>query len=337
MGKRYQDGDALRRVPSALLNRGLEYSADNKERAVAGERFRLRLMETFRTVFYTPIYVTVAGGYLETAGLDVDFQTCPSMFPHPLNALNNGAADIVQSGIMRSIIAADWGGETVPRHFAEINSRDGFFVLGRQPAEDFDWKRFSGATVIPVGFSPMPWASFQYALRNNGVSPEGLTLLTGLGLEEAVDAFRDGQADFIHLPEPAAEQLMADGVGDLAVALGKVNGHIAYSSFAATNAFLNSRTDALHRFIAGYTRALNWLAEATPEQVSEAIVQFFAGTSPELITASVARYKDQDNWPTSPQLGRPQYDGLQEILVAAGMVKEWQPYEKVVTTMFTPV
>ena len=36
--------------------------------AVAREPFRLRLMETFRTVFYTPIYVTVAGGYLETEG-----------------------------------------------------------------------------------------------------------------------------------------------------------------------------------------------------------------------------------------------------------------------------
>ena len=38
-------------------------------------------METFRTVFYTPIYVTVAGGYLESEGLDVDFQTCPARFP----------------------------------------------------------------------------------------------------------------------------------------------------------------------------------------------------------------------------------------------------------------
>ena len=302
---------------------------------MASERYRLRLMETFRTVFYTPIYVTVAGGYLESEGLDVDFQTCPARFPHPLSALNNGAADIVQSGIMRSIIAADWGGETVPRHFAEINSRDGFFVLGRQPTGDFAWQQLANSTVIPVGFSPMPWASFQYALRNNGVSPEDLTLLAGLGLEEAVEAFREGQADFIHLPEPAAEQLMADGTGHLAVALGKVNGHIAYSSFAATNAFLESRPDVVHRFIAGYSRSLEWLAAATPEQVSAEIAQFFPETGRELVTASVARYKDQDNWPSSPHLGQPQYDGLQEILVAAGMVKERQAYEKVVSTGFT--
>ena len=138
------------------------------------------------------------------------------------------------------------------------------------------------------------------------------------------------------MPEPAAEQLMSNGAGNLVVALGKVNGHIAYSSFAATNGFLNSRPEVVHRFIAGYSRALTWLDGATPEQVSEAIAQFFPDTDPkDLITASVARYKDQDNWPSTPHLGRPQYDGLQEILVSAGMVKEWQPYEKVVTTMFT--
>ena len=298
-------------------------------------RFPLRLMETFRTVFYTPIYVTVAGGYLETEGLDVTFETCPAQFPHPLSALNNGAADIVQSGIMRSIMAADWGGETVPRHFAEINSRDGFFVLGREPAGEFKWADLVGSTVIPVGFSPMPWASFQYALRNNGIDVDGLTLLPDLGLGEAVEAFRAGKADFIHLPEPAAEQLLADGVGHLAVALGKVNGHIAYSSFAATNGFLNGQPDVVHRFVVGYSRALTWLESATPAQVSDAIAAFFPDTDPDLITASVARYKDQGNWPSTPHLGQPQYDGLQEILVAAGMVKEWQGYEKVVSGEFT--
>ena len=297
-------------------------------------RYPLRLMETFRTVFYTPIYVTVAGGYLETEGLDAEFATCPAQFPHPLSALNNRAADIVQSGIMRSIIAADWGGETVPRHFAEINSRDGFFVLGRQPLENFQWADFAGVTIIPVGFSPMPWASFQYALRNNGVSVEDLILLPGLGLDDAVAAFRAGRADYIHLPEPAAEQLLAGGAGHLTLALGTVNGHIAYSSFAATNAFLETHPEVVQRFVAGYSKALTWLAAAEPAQVSDAIAPFFPDTDPELITRSIARYQSQQTWPTNPHLGRPQYEGLQDILVAAGMVKERQAYEKVVTTEF---
>src|SRR5918999_1487574 len=224
---------------------------------MAGQRSRrsIRLMETFRSVFYTPIYVSVAGGFLESEGLDVTFSTCPSRFPHPLSALKHGAADIVQSGIMRSIIALDWGAEMVPAHFAKINARDGFFVLGRQHQDEFRWESLRGATVIPVGFSPMPWASFQYALRKHGVAPEELKLLHGLSLEDAVAAFRQGQADFIHLPEPAVEQLIADDVGHLAVALGPKNGHIAYSSFAATTKFTDENPDAIQHFAQGFSRA----------------------------------------------------------------------------------
>ena len=48
-------------------------------------RTPLRLVEVIRTLFYTPIYVSVAGGFLEKEGLDVDFKTCPPEFGHPIN------------------------------------------------------------------------------------------------------------------------------------------------------------------------------------------------------------------------------------------------------------
>ena len=290
----------------------------------------LRLMETFRSVFYTPIHVSVAGGFLEREGLDVTFSTCPPQFAHPLSALLHEAADIAQSGIMRSIIASDWGAETVPVHFAKINARDGFFVLGRGGSGKFEWEDFNDATVIPVGFSPMPWASFQYALRAHGVDPARLNLMTGLDLDAAIAAFRLGQADFIHLPEPAAEQVLAQDGADLAVALGPANGHIAYSSFAATNKFLAANPDLVIRFTQGYARALEWLAANDAPTVGDAVKEFFPGVDLELIVRSVDRYKAQNNWPAEPSLNEPEYQGLQDILMAAGMVKERQPYAKVV-------
>ena len=294
----------------------------------------MRLMETFRTVFYTPIYVSVAGGFLEAQGLDVTFATCPSQFPHPLSALKNGAADIVQSGIMRCIIALDWGAETTPLHFAEINARDGFFVLGREPQPDFSWDVLQGASVIPVGFSPMPWASFQYALRNHGVDPARLRLLPGLSLEQAVEAFREGRADFIHLPEPAAGQLAADGTAHPAVALGTENGHLAYSSFAATREFLAQRPETVQRFTAGFAKALEWLNAAAPDEIARTIAPFFPDLSPELLSRSVERLKTQGTWPSTPALEQPEFERLQDTLMAAGLVREHQPYESVVTREF---
>ena len=275
----------------------------------------LRLMETFRSVFYTPIYVSISGGFLENAGLDVTFSTCPSQFAHPLSALNQGAADIVQTGIMRSIIASDWGAETVAAHIAKINARDGFFVLSRRPQEG-------------------PQKEFRYALQRHQVDPSELNLVPGLGLDQAVAAFRGGRGDFIHLPQPAAEQLLDQGLGHLVIALGPENGHIAYSSFAATNRFLEALPEVVHRFVEGFAAALNWLAASDAEAVGRAVAPFFPEVPNHLLVRSVDRYQGQDTWPVDPMLGQQEYDGLQDILLAAGMVKERQPYAKVVRPEF---
>ena len=300
--------------------------------ASTSNRRPLRLIETFRSVFYTPIYVSVAGGFFENQGLDVDFKTCPPEFAHPLSALNRGGADIAQSGIMRSIISSDWGAETVPMHFAKINSRDGFFVLSRTNQEPFLWESLKGAKLIPVGFSPMPWASLQFALRRHGVEPDELDLVTGLSFDDGISAFREGHAEYIHVPQPAAELLLDDGIGHVAAALGPENGHLAYSSFAATNQFLDSQPETVQRFTIGFANALEWLAANNAQEVGQAIASFFPEVRLELVVKSVARLKAQDNWPTDPVLAQPEYENLHDILVAAGLAKERQPYSKVVRT-----
>jgi len=300
--------------------------------ASTSNRRPLRLIETFRSVFYTPIYVSVAGGFFDKEGLDVDFKTCPPEFAHPLSALNRGGADIAQSGIMRSIISSDWGAETVPMHFAKINSRDGFFVLSRTNQEPFLWESLKGAKLIPVGFSPMPWASLQFALRRHGVEPDELDLVTGLSFDDGISAFREGHAEYIHVPQPAAELLLDDGIGHVAAALGPENGHLAYSSFAATNQFLDSQPETVQRFTIGFANALEWLAANNAQEVGQAIASFFPEVRLELVVKSVARLKAQDNWPTDPVLAQPEYENLHDILVAAGLAKERQPYSKVVRT-----
>jgi len=300
--------------------------------ASTSSRRPLRLLEVIRTLFYTPIYVSVAGGFLEKEGLDVEFKTCPPEFGHPMAALKNGAADIAQSGIMRSIIASDWGAETVPVHFAEINSRDGFFVLSRTKQDPFQWESLKGAKLIPVGFSPMPWASFQFALRRHDIDPSDVDLVTGLDLDQAMAAFREDKAEYIHVPQPAAEQLLEDGSGHLAIAIGPENGHLAYSSFAATNHYLATEPETVQRFTVGYANALDWLAAHNAAEVGEAVAGFFPQVSLELVVKSVARLKAQDNWPTEPTLAQPQFENLHDILIAAGLCKARQPYAKMVRT-----
>ena len=149
-----------------------------------------------------------------------------------------------------------------------------------------------------------------------------------------MEAFRKDQAGFIHLPQPAAEQLIAEGVGHLVSALGAENGHVAYSSFAATSEFLATNSETVSRFVQGFSKALQWLNVNSESAIADAIGEFFHDTPQDLLAQSVARYKAQGTWPTKPALEQPQFEGLQEILMDAGLVKEHQPYQKVVTREF---
>ena len=163
-------------------------------------------------------------------------------------------------------------------------------------------------------------------------NPPTLDLRTGLSLVDAEAAFRAGEAEYVHVAEPIVQQLIADGAGYLLTALGPENGHLAYSSFAATHRFLEERQDTAARFTLGFTRALHWMSSADPVEVAEACLEFFPGTSQEVLTASIARYQQQEQWPINPVLGQQEYDNLHDILLAAGMCRERQPYAKVVRT-----
>ena len=225
--------------------------------------YRLRLMDTYRNLFYTPIYTAVSGGFLYAEGLDVMFGTVPADRP-PLDTLRQGEVDIIQSGISRSLMALDDGDEDAPLHIAEINQRDGFFLVSRTPTDNWQWSDLEGATLIPIGFTPVPLTSLTAALRKHSVDIDSITMLKGLSAEDALTAFRRGDADYIHMPNPQAQTLIEDGAGYLAASLGNEHGYLCYSSFAATPAFIDQQPEVVHRFVRGFYKAQQWLAAYRP-------------------------------------------------------------------------
>ena len=86
--------------------------------------------------------------------------------------------------------------------------------------------------------------------------------------------------------------------------------------------------------MAGYSNALKWLSNADPEEISRSVTQFFDKIPTPQMEDAIARYKDQETWSATPDLNEPEYQGLQDILIDAGLVIERQPYERVVTTRF---
>jgi NitT/TauT family transport system substrate-binding protein len=194
---------------------------------------RIRLMDTYRNLFYTPIYVAVGGGFLYQSGLDVMFGTVPPG-KSAMHMLRDGEVDIIQTGISRSLMELDEGREDAPIHIAEANQRDGFFIVSNRLIDGWTWKHLEGASLIPVGFTPVPMMSLKAVLNKHCVDAGMIRLIEGLSAQDALQKFRDGEADYIHMVHPQAEQLIEDGVGYLAAPIGTELGYICYSSFAVT-------------------------------------------------------------------------------------------------------
>ncbi len=294
---------------------------------------RIRLRVAFRNMFYTTIYVAVEGGFLAGQGLDVDFDHIPAGRAST-DLLKAGEIDITQSGISRSFMDLDAGSSDPPLHVAEINQRDGFFLLSKRPTDDWTWAELTGSTLIPVGFTPVPYTTLQAAMRWHGVDPASVNLLGGLSAEEMLGTFRDGGADYLQVPNPFAVQLMREGAGHLAATLGMESGYVCYSSFAVTPAYLADNPDTVQAFVNGYARAQRWVADSPAEAVAARIAGIFPEYEREVLAEGVQRYQDAGVWATDPVITRHGFDRMRDALMSGGLVRGAHPYESIVRPEF---
>ena len=79
---------------------------------------------------------------------------------------------------------------------------------------------------------------------------------------------------------------------------------------------------------------MKWLFDNDAATVAEAVTGFFPDVEKELVLRSVARYKEQGTWPVDARLNPPEYEGLQDILINAGLAKQPQPYSRIVRPEF---
>src|SRR5690606_12811324 len=107
----------------------------------------LRVTEAFRNLFYSPLYVAMGLGAFRDEDIEIDLRTRQ---PNEamIRLLREGQADIVLTGIMRSLVGADAGEPDLPISFIEVNSRDGFMLLSRRRFAPFRWSDLEGRTVL---------------------------------------------------------------------------------------------------------------------------------------------------------------------------------------------
>ena len=297
--------------------------------AMSGAR-RLTIYEPFRSIFYAPQFVALYGRHFAAEGLEVEVVTAAAGAT-TTGALIEGHAEIALGGIMRSLDVADRGGPFLV-HFAEVNSRNGFFLLSREPRPHFRWTDLVGQTVVDFAEAPTPWQCLLTVLRKHGVEPGAVRIERTLPLPDALAAFRRGHGDFLQTGQPFTEELIAEGTGHLAASMGEATGPVPFSSYMTTGAFLRDGRDVLVRFTRALFSAQRWMARADPKEIAATIAPAFSDVAPEMCQRAVARYLPQATWARDPIIRRPGYDYLQRILLDGGFIRHSHRYEDLIDT-----
>jgi NitT/TauT family transport system substrate-binding protein len=289
----------------------------------------LTIYEPFRSVFYAPQFVALYGRYFAAEGLDVTVVTASGITTTA--ALIDGHAEIAVGGIMRSLDVADRGGPFLV-HFAEMNQRNGFFLLSRVPRPDFTWADVVGRTVISFAEAPTPWQCMLTVLRRHGVDPGTVRIERTLPLAEARASFESGRGDFFETGQPFTEELLADGRAHLAVSMGEATGPVPFSSYMTTERFLREERDVVRRFTHAFHQAQHWIARSDAKQIAELIAPAFPDIAPEIRRRAVARYLLQGTWSRDPIVRRPGYEYLETILLDGGFITRRHRYEDLIDT-----
>jgi NitT/TauT family transport system substrate-binding protein len=283
-----------------------------------------RVGVAFHSPFYTPVFVAHRLGSFREEGLDASLTV-----PAPggtVDLLESGKADLILSGVMRSFILA----ERERRHLiaiAEVNSRDGFFILSRTPVSDFRWRDLEGKRLALFGLAPTPWMCLQTALREQGADPAKIHTMPGLDVTQGVEALRSGKADFLQTGQPTAEELIEDGVAHLASPQAPIVRHVPYSSFIVTDATRRTRPDFCAAAVRALRRAFRWIAAQDGNAIADLIAPEFPETRPEILRKAVTRLKAVGIWSQGPRQDRAAFDRLGRMLVAGGLIKQAEPYE----------
>jgi NitT/TauT family transport system substrate-binding protein len=285
----------------------------------------IRIQFTRFSAFYSPLIATIAGGFLQAEG----FAPKHSIAPPGKSAIQDvvaGTVDVCQSAPSQAFGPLEKGQAPPAVHFAQINEMDGFFVTARAPDPAFTWLKLRGKRVL-VDHGGQPLAMFKYACHKRGVAYGELSAVD-VPSGQMDQAFRNGDGDYIHQQGPAPQQLEHDGVGHVVASVGEAIGPCAFSSLAATRAWVKS--EAAARFMRAYRKARAWLLATPADQVAEAEASFFPEINRTVLTRTIATYQKLGCWTPPVEITRAAFDATLDVFEHARLITRRHRYEDAV-------
>ena len=286
---------------------------------------KINIQFTLFSAFYSPLIVTMSGGFLKDEGLDYDWSVA-TPGQSAIAALVAGTADVIQTAPSQSFGPLQKGEEPEAVHFAQINEMDGFFVSAREPDADFDWKKLEGAEVVMFK-AGQPNVMFRNACLKAGIDYDKIVAVQPGGADAIDEAFRAGGGQYVQQQGPYPQQLESDGKGHIVAKSGPLIGPNAFSSLASTKQWL--ATDEALAFTRAYARARSFINSASAAELAAQLSPYFKTTDVKALEECLIIYKSLGCWTPHIEISRPAFDNLLEIYTSSGGLTENFAYEQV--------
>lgn len=294
----------------------------------------IQLNEVTRSVFYAPQYVAIANGYFEEEGLELEITTGQGA-DKVMTAILASQSDIGLCGPEAAIYVYNEGKEDYAQVFAQLTQKDGSLLVSKEPFENFKWEDVKGKTVIPGRKGGVPYMTFEYVLKQNGINPEtDVNLDDSIKFDLMAGAFTGGEAEFVTLFEPTASMTEDAGKGYVVASVGEAAGEVPYTAYCAKKSYIEENSEIIEGFTRAIYRGEQFVEQHSANEIAEIIQDFFPDTTVDSLTKSVLTYKDIDAWKENPILKEEAFDKLQLIMTEAGELDKKAPYEMIINNSF---
>lgn len=286
----------------------------------------VRIMVSRHASFYSPLLVAIAGPFLKQQNIQAEYSISTPQLSVP-KALRGGLVELGQLTVSSSWadMEQDWPNDLW--HFAQINCRDGFFLVSRNEHSDFRWHDLKGKQIL-VDHLGQPLAMFKYACHKQEIDYTDVEVINCGEPHEMIAAFKAGTGDYIHLQGPFAQQLEFEKIGHVVAALGESIGPVAFSSLVTTKDWLE--TDLSRRFTGAYALAREYARNQSAEEIADIIADYFEDVGKDALVQSIRDYHRLGCWNGDLAISEMDYQGSLQVFLHSEVISRNHPYRCVV-------
>lgn len=319
-------------IVAVIIAGAVIYSMNNKTND--NDLKKISVNEVARSVFYAPQYVAINNGFFKEEGLEIELTTGQGA-DKVMTAVLAGQSDIGFAGPEASIYVYNEGKEDYAEVFAQMTKRDGSFLVSKTDTDNFSWNDLKGKTVIPGRKGGVPYMTFEYVLKQNGIDPEtDVNLDDSIKFDLMAGAFAGGDAEYVTLFEPTASMTEEAGKGYVVASVGEASGEIPYTAYFAKNSYIEENKDVIQGFTNAIYKGQQWVKQHSAKEIAEVIQDFFPDTDLDMLTKSIQSYINIDAWNDTPVLKEEAFNRLQTVMKEAGELDKEAPYNKVINNEF---